>query len=57
MLVVGPTCYEEDVLGEWTMAPGRLAAGDRIVLRHVTGYAVAWNTSFGGVPAADVVIA
>ena len=57
MLVVGPTCYEEDVLGEWTVAPGRLAAGDRIVFRHVTGYAVAWNTSFGGVPVADVVIA
>jgi diaminopimelate decarboxylase len=56
-LVVGPTCYEEDVIGEWTLAPGRLAAGDRVVLRHVTGYAVAWNTSFGGVPAADVVIA
>jgi len=57
VLVVGPTCYEEDVIGEWTVAPGRLVAGDRIVLRHVTGYAVAWNTSFGGVPAADVVIA
>ncbi len=57
VLVVGPTCYEEDVLGEWTAAPGQLGAGDRIVLRHVSGYAVAWNTSFGGVPAADVVIA
>lgn len=57
VLVVGPTCYEEDAIGEWTVAPGRLGAGDRVVLRHVTGYAVAWNTSFGGVPAADVVIA
>ncbi len=57
VLVVGPTCYEEDVLGEWTVAPGRLAVGEPIVLRHVTGYAVAWNTRFGGVPAADVVIA
>ncbi|MDB4962443.1 MAG: lysA1 [Myxococcales bacterium] len=57
VLVVGPTCYEEDVIGEWTLAPDRLAAGDRVVLRHVSGYAVAWNTSFGGVPAADVVIA
>lgn len=56
-LVVGPTCYEEDVIGEWTIAPGRLAAGDRILLRNVSGYAVAWNTSFGGVPAAEVVIA
>ena len=57
VLVVGPTCYEEDVIGEWTIAPARLAAGAPIVFRHVTGYAVAWNTSFGGVPAADVVIA
>jgi len=57
VLVVGPTCYEEDVIGEWTLAPGRLGAGARVVLRHVSGYAVAWNTSFGGVPAADVVIA
>ncbi len=56
-LVVGPTCYEEDVIGEWSVAPGRLGTGERVVLRHVSGYAVAWNTSFGGVPAADVVIA
>lgn len=54
VLVVGPTCYEDDVLGEWTIATGALDEGARIVLRGVTGYAVAWNTSFGGVPAADV---
>lgn len=53
-LFAGPTCYEEDVLGEWVSAP---AAGERVVLRHVSGYAVAWNTGFGGVPAADVVFA
>lgn len=57
MLLVGPTCYEEDVIGDVTVAPGALAAGARVVLRHVTGYAVAWNTGFGGVPAADVVLA
>ncbi len=56
VLVVGPTCFEDDVLGEWTVPPGALAEGDRVVVRHVTGYAVAWNTRFGGVPAADVVI-
>ncbi|MFN0252117.1 MAG: hypothetical protein ACKV2T_34900 [Kofleriaceae bacterium] len=55
-LVVGPTCYEDDVLGEWTVAPAALDEGARVVLRGVTGYAVAWNTSFGGVPAADVVL-
>jgi len=56
VLVVGATCFEEDVLGEWTVEPARLAAGERIVLRHVTGYAVGWNASFGGVPAADVIM-
>lgn len=51
LLVTGATCYEEDVIGEWTVGD----LGDRIVLRNVSGYAYAWNTSFGGVPAADVV--
>ncbi len=52
--LVGPTCYEEDVIGEWTVDPDDVA--ERIVLRDVSGYALAWNTSFGGVPAADVVL-
>lgn len=56
-LFVGPTCYEDDALGEWTVEPARFPAGGRAVLRHVTGYAVAWNTGFGGIAPADVVIA
>ncbi len=56
-LVVGPTCFEEDVIGEWTVGPETLAEGARVVLRGISGYAVAWNTGFAGVPAADVVIA
>jgi diaminopimelate decarboxylase len=56
-LVVGPTCSEDDVLGEWTVRPEALVAGARVSFRHVTGYAVAWNTGFGGVPPADVVLA
>jgi diaminopimelate decarboxylase len=52
--LVGPTCYEDDVIGEWIVEPDQVA--DRIVLGNVSGYALAWNTSFGGVPAADVVI-
>lgn len=51
--LVGPTCYEEDVIGEWIVEPSELT--DRVVLTNVSGYALAWNTSFGGVPAADVV--
>lgn len=53
-LFVGPTCFEEDVLGEWIVEPP--LAGDRVILRNVTGYAVGWNTSFGGVPPADVIL-
>ncbi len=55
MLFVGPTCFEEDVLGEWIVA-GSYAVGDRATFRGATGYALAWNTSFGGVPAAEVVL-
>ena len=55
-LFVGPTCFEDDVVGEWTITPEKLGAGEPVVLRGVSGYAVAWNTSFGGVPAAEVVI-
>ncbi len=54
VLVVGPTCFEEDVLGEWTIEPAHAAS--RVVLRGVTGYALAWNTGFAGVPPADVVL-
>jgi len=55
VLVVGPTCFEDDVLGEW-IAAAELAVGARVVLRNVSGYAVAWNASFGGVAPADVVV-
>ena len=53
-LFVGPTCFEDDSLGEWAVEA--LPAGARIAVRHVSGYAVAWNTGFGGVPPADVVL-
>jgi len=53
-LFVGPTCFEDDSLGEWTVEPPPVGA--RISVRNVSGYAVAWNTGFGGVPPADVVL-
>jgi len=56
VLFVGPTCYEDDVLGEWTTEPARFTAGGRAVLRHITGYAVAWNAGFAGIAPADVVM-
>jgi diaminopimelate decarboxylase len=52
VLVLGPTCFEEDALGEWTVDPADVAT--RVVLRGITGYALAWNASFHGVPAAAV---
>jgi diaminopimelate decarboxylase len=57
VLVVGPTCFEDDVVGEWTCDPADVAIGTRVVVRNVLGYAVAWNTGFGGVPPAEVVLA
>jgi diaminopimelate decarboxylase len=57
VLVVGPTCFEDDVVGEWVCDPADVEPGMRVVVRSVTGYAVAWNTGFGGVPPADVVLA
>lgn len=53
LVLLGPTCYEEDVIGEWIVDPADVT--ERVVLRNVTGYALAWNTSFAGVPAARVV--
>ena len=51
--LVGPTCYEDDTIGEWIVEPAQLA--DRVVLANVSGYALAWNTGFGGIPPADVI--
>jgi diaminopimelate decarboxylase len=54
-LFVGPTCFEEDALGEWIVASD-YAPDERVVFAGATGYAVAWNTGFGGVPPADVAL-
>jgi diaminopimelate decarboxylase len=53
-LIVGPTCYEEDTLGEWTVAPAHVA--ERVIVRDVPGYALAWNTGFAGIAPADVIV-
>jgi diaminopimelate decarboxylase len=55
-LFAGPTCYEDDVIGEWIVEPARYASDTWAVLRNITGYALAWNTGFGGLPPADVVM-
>jgi diaminopimelate decarboxylase len=53
-LIVGPTCYEEDTLGEWTVDP--LHVAERVIVRDVPGYALAWNTGFAGIPPADLIV-
>jgi diaminopimelate decarboxylase len=55
-LFVGPTCYEDDALGEWTIEPAQFAVGARAIFGRITGYALAWNTGFGGIAPADVVM-
>lgn len=55
-LFAGPTCYEDDVIGEWTIDPAQFPAGARAVFGNITGYALAWNTGFGGVAPAEVVV-
>ncbi|MBA2542666.1 MAG: hypothetical protein H0V17_23685, partial [Deltaproteobacteria bacterium] len=55
VLLVGPTCFEDDVIGEW-IVEDELALGARVIVRHVTGYAIAWNTGFHGVPPAVVAV-
>nr|HEX4314897.1 hypothetical protein [Kofleriaceae bacterium] len=52
---VGPTCYEDDLVGEFVADPARFPVGARVVLANITGYALAWNHAFAGVPAATVV--
>ncbi len=55
VLFAGPTCSEDDVLGEWLVdRADAYAPGDLVVFRNVTGYAAAWNTGFGGTAAASV---
>lgn len=55
LVLAGPTCYEDDLLGEWQVDDARAyAPGSPVVLRDITGYAVAWNCGFAGVPAATV---
>jgi diaminopimelate decarboxylase len=55
LVVAGPTCYEDDLLGEWLPDDDLpLSPGAPLLFRDVTGYAVAWNSPFAGVPAATV---
>jgi ornithine decarboxylase len=64
----GATCFEDDVIGDWlvddpAISPGSeghghlrnpMNVGTRVGWSGVTGYSVAWNRGFAGVPAAHV---
>ncbi len=52
---VGASCNEADQLGEISSREISVAKGDLVVVSNVTGYSLAWNHSFNGVPAADAV--
>jgi diaminopimelate decarboxylase len=52
---VGASCNEGDQLGEISSQEISVAKGDLVVVNNVTGYGLAWNHSFNGVPAADAV--
>lgn len=57
LTLLGATCCEDDVIADARVAPGALpAVGDRVVLAAVSGYAVAWNRGFAGVPAARILL-
>jgi diaminopimelate decarboxylase len=60
VLFTGPTCYEEDVVGEWKLGQdddeARFPVGSRLVTSGVDGYALAWNSGFGGIAPARVVV-
>jgi diaminopimelate decarboxylase len=55
MTFAGATCFEDDVIGDWILdAP--YPVGGEVVWSGVTGYSVAWNRGFAGVPAAHVIL-
>jgi len=51
----GATCFEDDVIGDWIVEDPP-SIGTTVVWAGVTGYSLAWNRGFSGVPAATVVV-
>jgi diaminopimelate decarboxylase len=49
----GPTCFEGDSLGQARLA-GVPAVGEIILFGDISGYSLAWNTSFNGIAPARV---
>lgn len=51
----GATCFEDDVIGDWIVADPP-PIGATVAWSGVTGYSLAWNRGFSGVPAAAIVV-
>lgn len=47
----GNTCYENDIIGcSHFEEYSEIGIGDTVVLSNISGYSLAWNTSFNGIP-------
>lgn len=55
ILIGGATCHEADTIGQIQDDDLELAIGDLVAVSDVTGYSVAWNHAFNGIPAAEVI--
>ena len=57
LLLLGATCCEDDVIGDAIVPRGcALPEGALAIVAGVSGYAIAWNRGFAGVPAARVIL-
>jgi diaminopimelate decarboxylase len=51
----GNTCYENDLIGiSHDSQLSDIGIGDTVVLSNISGYSLAWNTTFNGVPRVNV---
>ncbi len=61
MQFFGASCHEQDMIGKFMLpydsdffSESGLATGERVVFSNVSTYSVAWNTSFNGIPEAEI---
>ena len=51
MIFYGNTCYENDIIGiSHFEKDSEIGIGDTVVLSNISGYSLAWNTPFNGIP-------
>jgi diaminopimelate decarboxylase len=54
--ISGSTCYEKDVFCINSFDLSNVKEGQTLCFSGLNGYCIAWNTSFNGVPKADIII-